>query len=84
MGVEWFGHGHGAGIRAVVRVLVHRFSRRAAGDGGRFHDGGTPHAAIAAFPKMFFPFLVILPGMIAIGAHRQQRTETRAGASGSA
>ena len=26
---------------------------------------------IAAVPKMLFPFLVILPGMIAIGAHLQ-------------
>ena len=27
---------------------------------------------IAAVPKMLFPFLVILPGMIAIGARRYQ------------
>ncbi len=38
---------------------------------------------IAAIPKMFFPFLVILPGLLAIGAVTPHATETtRVGANG--
>ena len=57
---------HGAGLRAVVRLLVHRLPGRAAGDGGRSMTAARRTPLIAAVPKMLFPFLVILPGMIAM------------------
>jgi len=44
---------------------VHGFSGGATGDGGGFDDGGEAHSSDCGFPKMIFPFLVILPGMIA-------------------
>ena len=59
--------GHGARLRALLRLLVHRLPGGPARDGGRIDvapRGGR--RCIAAVPKMFFPFLVILPGMIAI------------------
>ena len=37
--------GDGPRLRAVVRLLVHRLPRRAAGDGGRLDDRRAPHAA---------------------------------------
>ena len=48
-------HGDGAGLRAVVRLLVHRLSGRAAGDGGRFDVGRTPHAADRRRAQDVFP-----------------------------
>ncbi len=38
-------HGDGPGIRALVRLLVHRLSGRAAGDGRQFDVGRPAHAA---------------------------------------
>ena len=37
--------GDGIGLRAVVRLLVHGFSRGAARDGGEFDERGAAHAA---------------------------------------
>jgi SSS family solute:Na+ symporter len=53
---------------------VHGFSGRAAGDGGELDVRGAPHALIAAVPKMLFPFLVIVPGMIAIALTHHSAT----------
>jgi SSS family solute:Na+ symporter len=69
MGVEWFGLAMGLGFVLsfgywctdflVVQRAMAAESMRAA--------RRTP--IIAAFPKMLFPFLVILPGMLAIALH---------------
>ena len=44
MGVEWFGMGDGLGICALVRLLVHRLPRGAAGDGGQLDVGRAANA----------------------------------------
>ena len=59
--------GDGARVRALVRLLVHRFPRRAARNGGRFDERRASYAGDAALPKMIFPFLVIVPGIVALG-----------------
>ena len=58
--------GDGAGLRAELWLLVHGFSGDPAGDGRGFEESARKVPLIAAIPKMFFPFLVILPGLIAI------------------
>ena len=77
--IRWASNGlasRWAGLRAVLRLLVHGLPGRAAGAGGGLH--GPPRGArrfIAAVPKMLFPFLVILPGMIAVALPRCTRRE---------
>jgi SSS family solute:Na+ symporter len=66
IGVEWFGLVMGLGFVLSFGYWCTDFPRRAAGDGGRFHDGGTPYPAHRRIPEDAFPFLVILPGMIAL------------------
>jgi SSS family solute:Na+ symporter len=45
---------------------VHELPRRPARHGGQKHDRRARTPLIAAVPKMLFPLLVILPGMIAV------------------
>ena len=56
----------GLGLRAVLRLLDDELRRGAAGDGDAL-DLGRPRARpiIGSFPKMFVPFIVVIPGMIA-------------------
>jgi len=57
-------------VCALVWLLVHGLSRCAARHGREFHGSGALRTPlIAAAPKMLFPALVILPGMIAIAMH---------------
>jgi SSS family solute:Na+ symporter len=77
MGVEWFGMAMGLGFVLSFGywctdflVIQRAMAANSVGAARR-----TP--LIAAVPKMFFPFLVILPGMIAIAL-----TERAAGTSG--
>src|SRR5262249_44494686 len=82
LGVEWFGLAMGLGFVLsfgywctdflVVQLAMAADSMSA--------PRGTP--LIASFPKMFFPLLVILPGLIAVALPTQTRT-TVAGLRGS-
>src|SRR5499433_1506659 len=66
MGVEWFGLAMGLGFVLSFGYWCTDFLvvQRAMAADSMSAARRTP--LIAAFPKMFFPFLVILPGMIAI------------------
>jgi solute:Na+ symporter, SSS family len=76
MGVEWFGMAMGLGFVLSFGYWCTDFLvvQRAMAANSMSAARRTP--LIAAIPKMFFPFLVILPGMIAIALTYQ------AGASG--
>jgi SSS family solute:Na+ symporter len=76
MGVEWFGIAMGLGFVLSFGYWTTDFLvvQRAMAADSMSAARRTP--LIAAFPKMLFPFLVILPGMIAIAL------TTQAGVSG--
>ncbi len=76
MGVEWFGMVMGLGFVLSFGYWTTDFLvvQRAMAANSMSAARRTP--LIAAVPKMFFPFLVIVPGMIAIAL------TTQAGASG--
>jgi SSS family solute:Na+ symporter len=76
MGVEWFGLAMGLGFVLSFGYWTTDFLvvQRAMAADSMSAARRTP--LIAAFPKMLFPFLVILPGMIAIAL------TTQAGGSG--
>ena len=69
MGVEWFGLAMGLGFVLSFGYWCTDFLviQRAMAAENMGAARRTP--IIAAFPKMLFPFLVILPGMLAIGMH---------------
>jgi solute:Na+ symporter, SSS family len=69
MGVEWFGMVMGLGFVLSFGYWCTDFLvvQRAMAADSMSAARRTP--LIAAVPKMFFPFLVILPGMIAIALH---------------
>jgi solute:Na+ symporter, SSS family len=69
MGVEWFGLAMGLGFVLSFGYWCTDFLviQRAMAAENMGAARRTP--IIAAFPKMLFPFLVILPGMIAIALH---------------
>ena len=66
IGVEWFGLVMGLGFVLSFGYWCTDFLvvQRAMAADSMTAARRTP--LIAAFPKMFFPFLVILPGMIAL------------------
>jgi solute:Na+ symporter, SSS family len=69
MGVEWFGLAMGLGFVLSFGYWCTDFLviQRAMAAENMGAARRTP--IIAAFPKMLFPFLVILPGMLAIALH---------------
>jgi SSS family solute:Na+ symporter len=71
MGVEWFGPAMGLGFVLSFGYWCTDFLvvQRAMAADSMSAARRTP--LIAAIPKMFFPFLVILPGMIAIALTHQ-------------
>jgi len=71
MGVEWFGLAMGLGFVASFGYWCTDFLvvQRAMAADSMLSARRAP--LIAAFPKMLFPFLVILPGMIAIVLHQR-------------
>ena len=73
MGVEWFGLVMGLGFVLSFGYWCTDFLvvQRAMAADSMTAARRTP--LIAAFPKMFFPFLVILPGMIALALTRAAR-----------
>jgi SSS family solute:Na+ symporter len=72
MGVEWFGLAMGLGFVLSFGYWCTDFLvvQRAMAAESMGAARRTP--LLAAFPKMLFPFLVILPGMLAIGLHVTQ------------
>ncbi len=71
MGVEWFGMAMGLGFVLSFGYWCTDFlvvQRAMAADS---MDAARKTPLIAAMPKMLFPFLVILPGMIAMGLTAQ-------------
>ena len=71
MGIEWFGLTMGLGFAMSFGYWCTDFLvvQRAMAAGSMTAARRTP--LIAAWPKMFMPLLVILPGMLAIGLHAQ-------------
>jgi len=69
MGIEWFGLAMGLGFVLSFGYWCTDFLvvQRAMAAENMAAARRTP--IIAAFPKMLFPFLVILPGMLAIALH---------------
>ena len=69
MGVEWFGMAMGLGFVLSFGYWCTDFLvvQRAMAADSMAAARRTP--LLAAFPKMVFPFLVILPGMLAIALH---------------
>jgi SSS family solute:Na+ symporter len=72
LGVEWFGLVMGLGFTLSFGYWCTNFLvvQRAMAAGSMLDARRTP--LIAAVPKMFFPALVILPGMIALAVPTQQ------------
>jgi SSS family solute:Na+ symporter len=82
MGVEWFGMVMGLGFVLSFGYWCTDFLvvQRAMAANSMSAARRTP--LIAAFPKMLFPALVILPGMIAIALHQQTGNFLPKGADG--
>src|SRR5579885_1014459 len=78
IGVEWFGLVMGLGFVLSFGYWCTDFlvvQRAMAADS---EDAARKTPLIAAVPKMFFPFLVILPGMIALAAGQRAAAPVRA------
>jgi len=82
MGVEWFGLAMGLGFVLSFGYWCTDFLvvQRAMAADSMTAARRTP--LLAAFPKMLFPALVILPGMIAIALHQQSGGMLPIGADG--
>src|SRR5215213_3559352 len=82
IGVEWFGLVMGLGFVLSFGYWCTDFLvvQRAMAADSMAAARKTP--LIAAVPKMFFPFLVILPGMIALAAGSQAAAPIRAAQAG--
>jgi SSS family solute:Na+ symporter len=80
LGVEWFGLAMGLGFVLSFGYWCTDFLviQRAMAADSMSSARRTP--LIAAFPKMLFPILVILPGLIAIGLPMQKMMNTSPGA----
>ena len=76
LGVEWFGLAMGLGFTLSFGYWCTNFLvvQRAMAAGSMTDARRTP--LIAALPKMFFPALVILPGMIALALPTPQQAVT--------
>ena len=67
MGVEWFGLAMGLGFVLSFGYWCTDFLVVQRAMAAKSMSAARRTPIIAAFPKMLFPFLVILPGMVAIG-----------------
>ena len=72
MGVEWFGLAMGLGFVLSFGYWCTDFLVVQRAMAAKDMSAARRTPIIAAFPKMLFPFLVILPGMLAI-AHDHAR-----------
>ena len=84
LGVEWFGLVMGLGFVLSFGYWCTDFLvvQRAMAADSMNAARRTP--LIAAIPKMFFPFLVILPGLIAVGLPNQTVATSAAGSAAAA
>ena len=71
MGVEWFGMAMGLGFVLSFGYWCTDFLTIQRAMASESMSAARRAPLIAAFPKMIFPFLVILPGMIAIALHQR-------------
>jgi SSS family solute:Na+ symporter len=69
MGVEWFGLSMGLGFVLSFGYWCTDFLVIQRAMAAKDMSAARRTPIIAAFPKMLFPFLVILPGMLAIALH---------------
>jgi len=69
MGVEWFGLAMGLGFVLSFGYWCTDFLVIQRAMAAKDMSAARRTPIIAAFPKMLFPFLVILPGMLAIAMH---------------
>src|SRR6185295_5633050 len=69
MGVEWFGLVMGLGFVLSFGYWCTDFLVIQRAMAARDMSAARRTPIIAAFPKMLFPFLVILPGLIALSVH---------------
>ena len=70
MGVEWFGMAMGLGFVLSFGYWCTDFLIVQRAMAAESMSAARRAPVIASFPKMMFPFLVILPGMIAIVLHK--------------
>lgn len=70
MGIEWFGLAMGLGFVLSFGYWCTDFLVVQRAMAAKSMSAARRTPLIAAFPKMLFPFLVILPGMIAIALHQ--------------
>jgi len=71
MGVEWFGMAMGLGFVLSFGYWCTDFLTIQRAMSSESMSAARRAPLIAAFPKMLFPFLVILPGMLAIVLHQR-------------
>jgi len=71
MGVEWFGLAMGLGFVLSFGYWCTDFLTIQRAMASESMSAARRAPLIAAFPKMCFPFLVILPGMLAIALHQR-------------
>ena len=71
MGVEWFGMAMGLGFVLSFGYWCTDFLTVQRAMAAESMSAARRAPLIAAFPKMLFPFLVILPGMVAIVLHQR-------------
>jgi solute:Na+ symporter, SSS family len=71
MGVEWFGMAMGLGFVLSFGYWCTDFLTIQRAMASESMSAARRAPLIAAFPKMMFPFLVILPGMLAIALHQR-------------
>ena len=71
MGVEWFGMAMGLGFVLSFGYWCTDFLTIQRAMASESMSAARRAPLIAAFPKMMFPFLVILPGMLAIVLHQR-------------
>src|SRR5206468_3295897 len=69
MGIEWFGLAMGLGFVLSFGYWCTDFLVVQRAMAAKDMSAARRTPIIAAFPKMLFPFLVILPGMLAISLH---------------
>ena len=82
MGVEWFGMIMGLGFVLSFGYWCTDFLVIQRAMAAESMNAARRTPLVAAFPKMLFPFLVILPGMIAIALHAQSGGLLPIGADG--
>ncbi len=82
MGVEWFGMIMGLGFVLSFGYWCTDFLVVQRAMAAESMNAARRTPLVAAFPKMLFPFLVILPGMIAIALHAQSGGLLPIGADG--